>query len=289
MKILFPCHELDNKKVDDCYIDEHHAAKLQGHDCFLFDHDEFVRGNFTSNIFQMDDKTSLVLRSWMLNLSQYEELYKTLDELGYTLINTPEQYRNCHHFPESYDYTKEHTSKAIFIKEWDADILQDISNFFGDKDFLMKDFVKSAKGVPGLFKMPTGITGEELLKKVEEFVEHRGNLFSEGLVFKEFVNLKQYGENVNEYRLFFYDRRLISSTQNSNVKESHSKPSIETYDFVKEIAGEIDSNFFTIDIAEMENGMWMIIETGDGQVSGLSPSQNCLEYYAEMQGQLKEK
>jgi len=288
MKILFPCHELDNKKVDDFYIEEHHAAKLQGHDCFLFNHDEFVRGDFKSNIPHMDDNSSLVLRSWVLNLYQYEELYKTLDELGYTLINTPEQYKNCHHFPESYDYTKEHTSKAIFIKEWDADILQDISNFFGDKDFLMKDFVKSAKGVHGLFKMPTGITGEELFKKVEEFVEHRGKLFSEGLVFKEFVNLKQYGENVNEYRLFFYERRMISSSQNSNVKESHSKPSIETFDFVKEIAGEIDSNFFTIDIAEMDNGQWMIIETGDGQVSGLSPNQNCLEYYAEMNGQLKQ-
>jgi len=287
MKILFPCHELDNKKVDDCYIEEHHAAKLQGHDCFLFDHDEFVRGNFKSNIPQLDDKTSLVLRSWMLNLSQYKELYNTLDGLGYILINTPEQYKNCHHFPESYDYTKEHTSKAIFIKEWDADILQDISNFFGDKDFLMKDFVKSAKGVPGLFKMPTGITGEDLLKKVEEFVEHRGKLFSEGLVFKEFVNLKQYGDNVNEYRLFFFDRMLISSSQNSNVKESHSKPSSETIDFVEEIACEIDSNFFTIDIAEMENGMWMIIETGDGQVSGLSPGQNCLEYYSQMEASIK--
>jgi dimeric dUTPase (all-alpha-NTP-PPase superfamily) len=287
MKILFPCHELDNKKVDDCYIEEHHAAKLQGHDCFLFDHDEFVRGNFKSNIPQLDDKASLVLRSWMLNLSQYEELYKTLDELGYVLINTPEQYKNCHHFPESYDYTKEHTSKAIFIKEWDADILQDISEFFGDKDFLMKDFVKSAKGVPGLFKMPTGISGEDLFKKVEEFVEHRGDLFSEGLVFKEFVDLKHYGENVNEYRLFFYERRLISSSQNSNVKEAHTNPSTETIDFVKEIALEIDSNFFTIDIAEMENGEWMIIETGDGQVSGLSPGQNCLEYYAQMEASIK--
>jgi len=288
MKILFPCHELDNKKVDDCYIEEHHAAKLQGHDCFLFSHDEFVRGEFKSNIFQIDDKTSLVLRSWMLNLTQYEELYKTLEELGYVLVNTPEQYKNCHHFPESYDYTKDHTSKAIFIKEWDADILQDISEFFGDKDFLMKDFVKSAKGVPGLFRMNTGISGEDLFKKVEEFVEHRGELFSEGLVFKEFVDLKKYGENVNEYRLFFYDRRLISSSQNSNVKVEHSTPNDETIDFVEEIACEIDSNFFTIDIAEMENGMWMIIETGDGQVSGLSPGQNCLEYYAAMQGQLKE-
>ena len=283
MKILFPCHELDNKKVDYYYLEEHHAAKLQGHDCFLFNHDEFVLGNFKSNISKMDNKSPIILRSWMLNLSQYEELYKILDDLGYTLINTPEQYKNCHHFPESYDYIKEHTSKSIFIKEWDADILQDISNFFGDKDFLMKDFVKSAKGTPGLFKMSSEISGEELLDKVEKFIEHRGVLFNEGLVFKEFVDLKKYGENVNEYRLFFYDRKLISISQNSNLKESHNKPDSETIDLIGKVACEIDSNFFTIDIAEMEKGVWMIIEIGDGQVSGLSPNQNCFEYYTTME------
>jgi hypothetical protein len=286
MKILFPCHEIDNKKVDDFYVEEHHAAKLQGHDCFLFDHDEFVRGEFISRIPKVDDKFSLVLRSWMLNVPQYEELYNTLDELGYELINTPEQYKNCHHFPESYDYTKEHTSKAIFIKEWDESILQDISDFFGGKSFLMKDYVKSAKHVPGLFKMQGGISGEALLEKVEEFVEHRGALFSEGLVFKEFESLKKYGDNVNEYRLFFYENRLISCSQNSNLKPLEASSPITK--FAEDVAFQIDSNFFTIDVAEKDDGTWMIIETGDGQVSGLSPDQNCLEFFASMEGQLKE-
>ena len=286
MKILFPCNPLDNKKVDEDYLQEHHAAKLQMHDCYFFDHDEFVMGNFKSNIPQVDDKTPLVLRGWMLNISQYKKLYDILLGLGYELINTPEQYKNCHHFPCSYDYVKELTSKAIFIKEWDADILQDVSNFFGDKSFLMKDYVKSAKGVPGLFEMPSGISGEELLEKVEKFVEHRGKLFSEGLVFKEFVNLKKYGDNVNEWRLFYYENRLISCSQNSNIKpEDCSHPNTN---LVKKVAFQIDSNFFTIDVAEKEDGSWMIIETGDGQVSGLSPNQNCLEYYSEMEAQLKD-
>ena len=288
MKLLFPCHSLDNKKVDDDYMEEHRAAKLQGHDCYLFNHDEFVRGEFKSDIPVIENSRAiLVLRSWMLNTPQYEELYDIIDKMGYEFINTPEQYKNCHHFPESYDYTKDYTSKAIFIKEWDADILQDISDFFGGKSFIMKDFVKSAKYVPGLFKMQGGITGEALLEKVEEFVEHRGKLFSEGLVFKEFENLKKYGENVNEYRLFFYENRLVSCSQNSNLKPLEGVVPLSTK-FAEDIAFQIDSNFFTIDIAEKEDGTWMIIETGDGQVSGLSPDQNCLEFYASMQGQLKD-
>jgi len=283
MKILFPCHELEGlKKVDDCYTEERHAAKLQMYDCYLFNHDEFINGEFKSNIPSVDDDTQLVLRSWMLSISQYEELYDKLKELGYFLVNTPEQYKNCHHFPYSYDYTKEHTSKSIFIKKWDESILQDISDFFEGKNFLMKDFVKSAKGVPGLFEMPGGISGEDLLKKVEKFVEYRGKLFSEGLVFKEFVNLKKYGDNVNEWRLFFYEKRLISCSQNSNIKPLEC--SIPYTKIAENIASQIDSNFFTIDIAEKEDGKWMIIETGDGQVSGLSPNTNCLEFYASMEG-----
>lgn len=292
MKFLFPCHEVDNKKVDDFYVEEHHAAKLQGHDCYLFDHDRFVAGDgFHSNIPAVDDDTKLILRGWMLSVPQYEEFYNKLKELGYILVNTPEQYKNCHHFPESYDYTKEHTSKAIFIKDFDADILQDISNFFGEKDFLMKDYVKSAKEMPELFRMPAKISGEDLLKKVEKFIEYRGKLFNEGLVFKEFIELDKDGsDNVNEWRIFYYENNRISARPNSNQKG----PYVEAPDaFLKEvvdgIAFEIDSNFFTIDVAKKSDGSWMIIETGDGQVSGLSPNQNALEFYASMEEvQIKE-
>ena len=290
MKILFPRHEIDKKKVESQYMEEHHAAKLQSHDCYTFDYDEFTMmgEKFISNIPQADNDTPLMLRCNMIKVPQYEILYNLLKEKGYTLINSPEQYKNCHHFPESYDYTKEHTSKSIFIKKWNADILQDISDFFEGKSFLMKDFVKSAKGHDNnsLFEMPGGITGEELLKKVEDFVEYRGEDFVEGLVFKEFVDLKKYEDNVNEWRLFFYEKRLITCSQNSNLEPLEcSAPNIKN---AEEVASQIDSNFFTIDIAEKEDGKWIIIETGDGQVSDVSPGQNCLEFYISMEGLVKE-
>ena len=286
MKVLFPHHELDRIKVDDCFVEEHRAVKLHMHDCYFFSHDDFVRGAFKSNIPQAsENETPIVLRSWMLSVSQYDELYNKLKEKGYALINTPEQYRNCHYFPASYDYIKDLTSKSIFVKDWDESIIQNISDFFDSKDFLMKDFVKSAKDVPELFKMNGGISGGDLLKKVEDFVKHRGNLFAEGLVFKEFVDLKKYNGILNEWRIFFYENRMISCCQNSNMKVGECKN--PDPNFVKDVAFQIDSNFFTIDVAEKEDGSWMIIETGDGQVSGLSPEQNCLEFYASMQEVLK--
>ena len=34
-------------------------------------------------------------------------------------------------------------------------------------------------------------------------------------------------------------------------------------------AAQIDSSFMTVDLAQLESGDWIIMEVGDGQVSGL--------------------
>ena len=42
---------------------------------------------------------------------------------------------------------------------------------------------------------------------------------------------------------------------------------------------DLDSVYYTIDYAELEDGTWKVIEAGDGSVSGLSESQETEEYY----------
>jgi hypothetical protein len=289
MKILFPCHELDGlKKVDDAYLEEYNSAKLIGFECFLFDHDKFVRGCLSTNLNTFEQEETIMLRSWMLKPSEYRDLFDIIKE-GYNalLVNNPNQYINCHYFTGSYELIKSHTAKSISISltELNEEMLQHVSDTFSGKSFLMKDFVKSAKERPELFIMPAGISGKDLLKKVEEFIEYRGSLFNEGIVFKEFEELYiDVDGNLNEWRLFFMNGDLVSNSPNSNQKEPLIKPSdFFVKDVVSIIASKLDSNFFTIDVAMKKNGTWMIVETGDGQVSGLSPFQNILEFYTSIQ------
>lgn len=47
----------------------------------------------------------------------------------------------------------------------------------------------------------------------------------------------------------------------------------------------LDSPFFTLDFAQLEDDSWIIIESGDGQVSGITDS-NQTEMFYKM---LKEK
>ena len=41
----------------------------------------------------------------------------------------------------------------------------------------------------------------------------------------------------------------------------------------------IDSIYYTVDYAELEDGSWCVIEAGDGSVSGLSENQEVNSYF----------
>lgn len=41
----------------------------------------------------------------------------------------------------------------------------------------------------------------------------------------------------------------------------------------------LDSPFYTVDFAELTDGSWKVIETGDGGVSGLSDGQDVRAFY----------
>ena len=42
---------------------------------------------------------------------------------------------------------------------------------------------------------------------------------------------------------------------------------------------DINSAYYTVDFAELEDGTWRVIEAGDGSVSGLSEFQDAEQYY----------
>ena len=66
-----------------------------------------------------------------------------------------------------------------------------------DFDFFIKDYVKSVKTDKGVEKINhKTITCVDFMNKINDFVEERGNLFTGGIVLKEFVNLKKINEKM---------------------------------------------------------------------------------------------
>ena len=294
MIILFPSEPFSPKEVDSSFKSEYEAAKLVGFEVHLFDHDEFVKnGEFKSSLLKKDilpkERERLILRSWMLKDEQYKAMFSKLIWLSYELFNMPDQYTNCHHFPEYYTFIKPFTSKSIWGPVWHKEVLELTRKYLGDNDLIIKDYVKSEKGNPDLFILKKELSIDEFQERIEKFVEARGKLFNKGLVFKVVEKLKKYEEQTNEWRMFFLNKKLVTCSLNSENLIEVKNPSKEMITICESITRKwIDSCFFTIDIAEKEDGSWMILEMGDGQVSGLAAQEEPIKFYNLMYNQLNE-
>ena len=95
---------------------------------------------------------------------------------------------------------------------------------------------------------------------------------------KDYVDLKQHADATNEYRAFYLYGKLLSLCRNSKQPEScRTVPQ----DFAAKFTN-LPSNYYTVDFAELADGSWIVVETGDGQVSGLSPGQIVFKYYDDI-------
>ena len=80
-----------------------------------------------------------------------------------------------------------------------------------------------------------------------------------------------------EFRLFFFEGELIYTSEYWE-EGVYSETDFPT-DLFSDVAKEVKSNFFTMDIAQKTNGEWMIVELGDAQVAGLPEKLSEQDFY----------
>lgn len=285
MKILFPASAIFPLKPDEFFTEEFKEAVDNGHTCHLFDCDQFLKSGelISSRSLETKDTNNpepIIYRGFMFKSKQYEAFYRALLSIGYSLINDELQYTRCHHSFECQDIFGIDTpkilyfpnlTKELFERIFTAEVLEAklklMRQNFASEHFILKDSVKSEKDIPDLFKISLNITGEELRSKILAFIDARSTCYNDGIVFREFVDLKE-NENgqINEWRTFYLNGKNVCSYQNSNWKNA-DKPDM---DWMQNFAKRIQSNFFTLDVAQKKDGSWMIMETGDGQVSDIN-------------------
>ena len=275
MIFLLPSEPMNIKKVDSDFQKEYEALVKMDFKVYLFDHDQFINYKQLISDIDFSESGDVILRSWMLKSEQYRELYNTLSRNRFNLINTPEQYLNCHYYPNVYKIIEQWAPRSIWFNDINENAVELCRNHINN-DIIIKDYVKSEKGFDDIFLLEKSLNKEEFYERVLKFKNSRGKLFSEGIVFKEYHKLRNYGDRTNEYRFFVLNGNIISVSQNTGLTYGQ----VPEHNFLKEIIPNIDSNFFTIDIAEKEDGTWMVLECGDGQVSGLSPDQDEFIYYS---------
>lgn len=295
MNILFCDSPFDNKStIDIDYEDEFVSAKQNGFTTLLFSYESLTRDKDAEfalrKIKNSDTLQKLIYRGWMLKPNQYALLYNALLAKNYKLINSPIEYQNCHYLPDSYKFISGHTPKTIWLTVKNQkvnynQVINDITTF-GNSPLIVKDFVKSQKHYWDIACFIPRATDTKKVKSViEKFVELQNTDLNEGLVIREFIKLNDLTIHSRsgmplkqEYRLFFLNGQLLGYYDYWEEGE-YSADEHPPLDLFKSIAKNVESNFFSMDIAKTKNSEWIIIELGDGQVSGLPDKVNRLQFY----------
>ena len=290
--ILFCENPIQSNLVDEDFNDQFVSASENGFKTLLFNYDDLISADrwsiATNRIKQNEEIASVIYRGWMLTPAQYKILYNQLLSKNYKLINTVEEYQNCHYLPDSLKFIKSRTPHTIFENYEDESSIETLiekSKIFGDKAVILKDYVKSEKHhweTACYVKHASDIN--KLKQSIRKLIELRDKYLNEGIVIREFVELNDLTIHsksgmplTEEYRLFFFNKKLVG-IYNYWEEGEYSFPKPDIIEF-EEIAKGVESNFFSMDIARQKTGALIIIELGDGQVSGLHDSADRNEFY----------
>lgn len=268
-----------------------------------------------------------IYRGWMLTSDQYEQLYEKLQVCAIDLLNTPNQYRKTHELPGWYLDLEGYTPMSVTIPKDEvtmARLLEEAKNLLEGDDpcehgIIVKDYVKSRKHEweEACF-IPDRTKAETVLAN---FLERQGDALQGGVVLRDFIPLKGLGKHPQsgmpmsiEFRFFWFNGHVIDVSEywpsefyemetiyppepeggwEPDMPRSFQVPKaveeLPNFEELGELAAKIDSMFFAMDLAQKKDGGWVIMEIGDGQVSGF-PQPSCAEkFYSQLDPLLRHK
>mgnify|MGYP006870921347 FL=1 len=124
----------------------------------------------------------------------------------------------------------------------------------------------------------SNLTEDQFNHWIQVFYSYRRNRFVGGICIKQYLELKSYDGHFNEYRIFVANNSIVSISRNSGQDATTPEPPATLYQ--KYIT--MKSPFYTIDVSELQDGSWKIIEAGDGSVSGLSDWQDYDSFFRSL-------
>lgn len=276
--LIFPLDPLTERTVESAFEAEYRAAVAAGFHCRFWDGRDQLRRDISSPLTENESSTRMLYRGWMLSRDGYGRLAAAADSVGMTMITSGEQYARCHYFPGWYPVVELESVPSIWIE---ADGAIDFSTVhaavgaFGDRPIIVKDYVKSQKHYwqEACF-IPSASSKADVERVVTRFVELQDGELNGGLVFREYVELAALGTHSKsgmpislEYRAFLLNGRL--ATLDPYWDADIASGDVPDRGWLESIANRIDSPFITIDVARRVDGRWVVMEVGDGQVSGL--------------------
>ncbi len=201
----------------------------------------------------------------------YSDLFFELNSLGIALIHNPSQYLLASELTNWYSLLKDITPKSIWYDE--IPTIEQIEN-----DFDYPIFIKGSRQTNKHKASLSIAKSKSELKNI--IFEYKRNpiLHWQKFVVREYVNLRIVKSTETEkipasfeFRTFWWKNNLVGEGiyWKDFAKYNWTKSErIKALSVAENAALKLNLPFIVIDIAQMENGKWLIIESNDGQESG---------------------
>ncbi|UZI32699.1 ATP-grasp domain-containing protein [Streptomyces sp. VB1] len=282
---LFCADPLRLSRPDPQFAAELAAARAAGGRIALLDHDALLAGDAPGAVARVArDSGPYWYRGWMIPSARYAELEAALGARGCALLTGAAGYQRAHELPGWYEAFAPLTPRSVWCATApgapppSADELAGLAAPLGPGPGIVKDFVKSRKHEwYEACYVPELADAEQLASVVGRFVELQGPFLAGGLVLRSFEPFVADGEA----RVWWVDGEAVLVTAHP---DSPGPVSVPEPDFLREAVGRLGLRWVTTDLALREDGVWRVVEVGDGQVSGVPAGAEAGALFAALAG-----
>lgn len=271
MPVLMPCEPGFARRVDPVWRRERDALLDAGQSVALLDHDRLERGDAEAALERSALPASGVLahRGWMVRPEAYAALHRALERRGLRLLTSPEQYRRCHHLPGTLDALRRWSARTVVVPAAELDRVPAALAGFGDAALVIKDYAKSQAGLwdEACF-VPRASDIPHAMRVVARFLDLQGDALEGGIVLREFVPLVRDGRGrAVEWRCFVVGGTPLPPFRRDEGAEGVAGAPEQA--LLRDAAARVGCAFWTMDWAVREAGGHLLLEAGDGGVSGI--------------------
>ncbi|MFJ8209055.1 ATP-grasp domain-containing protein [Streptomyces sp. NPDC096033] len=289
MPVLYCRDAFNPRRVDEHFALEAREVRARGGAVALIDHDALLRGDAREAVAQVPAGLGRAwYRGWMIPSDRYAALAEALNRRGTELVVTPEQYRKAHELPGWYATFAEVTPASVWRPTEPggmvtAEDLAALAAALPSGAGIVKDYVKSRKHEweQACF-IPDLADAVGLTRIVRRFVELQEEFLAGGIVLRAFEAFSRLESVAPEVRVWWLDGepRWLTLHPDSPL----GRGLVPDLDHIRPAVRRLGCRFVTTDVALRTDGVWRVVEVGDGQVSDLHGSSSRAELAALLVG-----
>ncbi len=271
--LLLPADPLRPRRPDPHFAPEAAAAREAGVPVALVDHDALARpGGADVAVSRVPAGGPAVYRGWMLRSERYADFVAALGDRNVTVRTSAGQYRRAHELPGWYAALAPVTPASVWTTGTDRAGFDRARADLGAGPVVLRDYTRSMKHHwhEAAF-IPEVADGGAAWRTAARFLELRDDELVGGLVLRRFERFTS-----AEARGWWVDGRCALLSAHPDTPE-RTPPDDVDLSAVGPLVAALGLPFVTVDLARRADGVWRVVELGDGQVSdrpaGMEPQR----------------